>query len=100
MTTKLTKQEQKIRDEIKNISKVNPSFEFEHDDWRFYVYFCDEPMVTAWNINYRFDAHAKFIIKGDYVELHTAGIFREEWHEIKNILDRLLIKEVTMEGKE
>jgi hypothetical protein len=96
----LKKQEQEIRNELESLRELGLTI--DRDDWRFCLHtHYDEPRVSFWRSggDYNSDGSAEIMIKDGCVELYDAGMYQEEWHEIKNILDEWLLKGATMKGE-
>ena len=49
-----------------------------------------EPRVEVWKEYHNSDYTAIFIIKGDYVEMCSAGGYEDSWQEIEGILNECL----------
>ncbi len=92
--TALKKQQQEIQDGLQSLTELQDTI--DRDGWVFCLHtHYDEPRVSVWRSGDTWD-NAQFIIKGDYVELYDAGMYQEESHEIKSILDEWLLKGLTI----
>ena len=61
------------------------------DGWVFCLQVhCAEPRVDVWKEYHNSDYEAIFIIKGDYVEMCSAGAYEDSWQEIEGILNECL----------
>lgn len=82
----IRKKEQEARDGIERLEGG-----LEHDEWIFSVHaHYEEPRVSVWKMGDDSDICASFIIKGDCVELRSAGMYWDDWHEAESVLNEWL----------
>lgn len=85
----LIKQQKAIEKKIDSLQNG-----LEHDEWTFCLHtYYEEPRVSVWKRGNDTDTSAVFIIKGDYVEMRSAGMYWANCQEPEKILNEWLAQD-------